>query len=92
MIETLLINALIIAGVKLASEEGMILSFLPKLNLPKWVAMPLYDCATCMASLWSVPAYLFYFGVEQPYIWPFYVLALSATSTLVYSIIDRLSK
>lgn len=92
MLEILLLNALVIAGVKLATEEGMLLHPVIRLPLPVWVKKPLFDCATCMASLWSVPVYLWNWGCTTPYVWPFYVLALAAVSTAVYGFIDRISK
>lgn len=92
MIETLAINALIIAGMKLATEPKMILHFITKIKLPEWLRKPLYECVTCMASIWSVPVFLFYYGIENAYIWPFYVLALAAGSTAMFGFIDRISK
>lgn len=91
-IEMLLLNALMIAGFKLATEEGMIFAWLQHISMPKWVAYPLYACATCMSSLWSLPVFYWAYGIENAVLWPAYVLALAATSTLVYSVIDRLSK
>ena len=91
-IEVLLLNALIIAGFKLATEEGMVLHFISRLRLPQWVAAPLYACSTCMASVWSLPVFAWFYGAENWILYPFYVLALAASSTFVYAAIDKISR
>ena len=92
LLESLLLNAMVITGVKLATEEGMILHPLTKIPLPVWLRKPLYECVTCMASIWSVPVFAWFYGFGTLYVWPFYVLALAAVSTGVYGFIDRISK
>lgn len=92
MIEILAINALIIAGIKLATDEGMLLHPLTNIRLPVWLRKPLYACVTCMASIWSIPVFLFEYGIDNAYLWPFYVLALAAVSTAMFGLIDRISK
>lgn len=86
----LLINSLYICGLHIATSEGYILSAVNNIALPQWVKNPLFACVTCMASLHSIPFFIYFdYSLE---LWPFYALALAAINTGLYGFIDRVSK
>lgn len=89
MIEIMLINALFINGLYIATEPSMILGFVSRIPMPDWLAKPLYACVWCMASIWSIP-FVFYAHMEIVD-WLLYVPALSASAGLIYSVIDKLT-
>ena len=90
--EYMILNCLAVIGFHYAAQEGMILGFIRTINFSKWIAMPLYDCPTCMASIHSfyifIPLNLFF---DVPLIlWPVYVLALAGMNTMVDAFIFAL--
>jgi len=88
MIDTLmfmLINSMFINGLKLAMEEGMILSRLGKWG-EKWLGylwQPLGGCVTCMASVYSIPYWLT-FDWNLPML-IMYIPSLAALNTIIYN-------
>jgi hypothetical protein len=86
----LVLNAFLIAGFHMACWEGMIFGRIQHLNLPAWIAKPLYDCCTCMASVHSTYVYamLVYYCAFPLWGWFLYVPTLAGISTLVWKLID----
>lgn len=86
MIEQIIINCFVCFGIYKAVSPGMILfpvKHYGDLWLPEWVRNPLYDCAICMASVWSLIT-AFYFGFH----WNL-ILVIIATAGINY-ILTRL--
>lgn len=84
----LLINAFAIVGFHLASQPGMILSFMQKIKGK--IAMPLYDCPTCMASIHSSYCFIPFALIVNPLLllaYPVYILSLAGLSTLIYNMV-----
>lgn len=80
----IILNAAAIIGLHYATREGMILSFMADSldRYSHYLTMPLYNCPTCMASIWGTVYFLAY----QPAGWhyyPVYILATSATATFL---------
>lgn len=90
----LLLNAFLIAGLHIACWEGMIFGFIDNIGLPAWIAKPLYDCPTCMASIHSTYTYaiLVYWLGLPVWGWLLYVPTLAGISTLVWRFIEALEK
>jgi len=96
MIDLLLVilfNAFHIAGLHIATRDGMIFGYAQYIGLPIWLEKPLFDCPTCMSSLHGW--YIFMIAANY-YSWPlwvllFYITVLAGVSTLVWRCIDRLA-
>jgi len=66
----------------LITWEGMILHWSEKYlaRLPFWLRKPLYECATCMASVWGGILYLIWFrAIDWGVIWAILITAILAT-------------
>ena len=86
----LIVNSLYIVGFKFSTEKGNILEPITYVLNEKWIiSKPIYSCVQCMASIHSLPFFIYY-GFEW-YTFPFYVAALSAINLFTYSIIDKIS-
>jgi len=61
-----ILTALFIVGISISLQDGMIFGFvrrsLDKFMIPDLIAKPLYDCAICMSSVWSVTVYYLIYG------------------------------
>lgn len=89
MITLLIINALFIVGLHLATGEEMIFNR-PALwierHVPYWATKPMFNCPTCMASLHSI---LFYWYTNPEFTlfnigcYIIYVFALAGLSTIL---------
>lgn len=88
MITLLIINALYIVGLHLATGDEMIFSK-PALwietKVPYWVTKPLFNCPTCMASVHSIVPYWYMteFSIDNAIIYVVYVFALAGLSTIL---------
>lgn len=90
MIELLIINALAIIGFHIATEEGMILSFIEPLTgwMPEKLLKPLYTCPYCMSSVHSTYVFipLILKGVYSWADYPVYILSLCGTVAILYNV------
>lgn len=91
MILHLLINALAIIGLHVATWNEMIFArpaaWLEN-RLPYWYTKPLFNCPTCMASVWGTT----YFAIYKPAGWlhyPVYILALAAIATFLTKLLPE---
>lgn len=73
------------------SDDRMILWWIRYYGsyFPKYFRKPLYECLPCMASIHSVPVYIFYCLIESVPLWyallawPVYVVALAGMNKVV---------
>lgn len=69
MIESIFITAFVIILIHVSMWEGMIFSFIPWIieyticdwKLSPYIQKPLYECMTCMCSIWGTFLWYFYF-------------------------------
>lgn len=85
----LVLNSLFIAGLHIIiTFEGMIFEpigdWLIKV-LPNELSKPLFNCMSCMASIWGFPVALYLFGISFAII-P-YCIALCGLNTLISKIL-----
>jgi hypothetical protein len=88
MITLLIVNALFIVGLHLATGEDMIFNK-PALwvesKVPYWMTKPLFNCPTCMASVHSIVPYWYMteLSIDNACIYVVYVFALAGLSTIL---------
>lgn len=92
LIILLLVNAFHIAGLHLATRDGMIFGMIQYLGLPIWIENPLFDCPTCMASIHGSYVFLIAANAWGLSYWLLllYIPVLAGVSTLVWRAIDSL--
>ena len=102
----ILINSLIISlfcvGLRIVSDEGMILDFIRKpyvllseiqnptliAKISKYLLKPVIGCVKCMSSVWSLAISHFYLGGIDK--WTFLIIfVVSALNTWIYKLIDN---
>ncbi len=75
--------ALTINSFHLASQDGMIFGklydFLDLVIKKDWIKKPLFKCATCQSSVWSLPILFIH-----PVYYPFVVICTSVIATILY--------
>lgn len=88
MIELLLhilLTATAILGLHVATWDDMILNKPASwcnANLPYLLNKPLFNCPTCMASIWGTAYFITYNPAGWVY-YPVFILAVSATATFL---------
>lgn len=80
----LVVNSLACCGLYLATQNGMILDWFGRMayNYGGRIYPALCGCITCMASVWSIPYWLYY---SDPLEWILYVFALAGLNTVIYN-------
>lgn len=75
-----------------ATREGMILDWV-QLYTPNWLASPVYNCITCMASVHSLYVFLPFALHHGICLWSYipYILALAGLNTMVMALYSYLS-
>lgn len=86
----LLINAFLIIGFSLSTDENMLLHWVRRIGdkfIPEFWRKPIYDCPTCMASLHSIYPYFLIngFSRETVLFYPVYILSLAGLTTYLNS-------
>lgn len=89
---------LVAEGVYRITQPGMLLQVLHKTRslgrrMPTWLHKPLFGCATCMCSFWSLAVHT-WAGVLQDATfawyasWPFVALAAAGLSSVLFELIS----
>lgn len=80
----ILVNALAIIGLHVSTWDDMIFD-----KVARWVELrtgrlskPLFNCPTCMASVWGVTYWLLFHPCSLLFL-PVYILAVSASATFL---------
>lgn len=91
MIYHMILNALAIIGLHLATGDEMILDKPARyleVKLPYWMTKPLFNCPTCMASVWGTVYYIA-FQPSNILHYPVYILGLAAIATFMTSLLPK---
>jgi len=83
---TMLLNSFFIIGLYICTREDMIFGFVERyynttFGILKWILTPIIGCYQCMASVWSVPFFIFA-GLEW-YLLVVYSVCLVSLNTLI---------
>ena len=87
------LTSLAILGLRLSAEEGQLLSIATHPFKSGWLAYvgkPLITCARCMASVWGVLSYLFWFNEVNIIEMIFCVCVISFLNSFLYALYYRL--
>lgn len=80
----LVANSLAICGLYLSTQDGMILDKFGKMAYAFGGRFypALCGCITCMASIWSIPYWMYHSDLFE---WVLYVFALAGLNTILYN-------
>lgn len=87
-----LIVSLMTVGIHATTWEGMIFNRLAewlKKRLPMWICKPLFSCAICMSSVWTL-VFMCFFGFPAWYFVPLIMLIVAGMNTIITATISNI--
>lgn len=88
MIQHVLICSLMCTLMHVSTHEGMIFHRFAqwyKKDMPVWLIKPLFDCLTCMCSIWGTSYWLL---SDTDLSWLVFVLAVGGMNTIIASLLE----